>query len=73
MITALLQSPPKSDVPLYVVGVYLLLHKSLLRVALGLACVSHGVNFIVLSAGRWGVAPIVEPGLTAESTMKFTP
>ena len=25
MITALLQGPPKSDIPLYVVGVYLLL------------------------------------------------
>ena len=41
-------------------GVYLLLHRSLLRVALGLACISHGVNFVVLSAGRWGsAAPIV--------------
>jgi multicomponent Na+:H+ antiporter subunit C len=41
-------------------GVYLLLHRSLLRVALGLACLSHAVNFLVLSAGRWGSeAPIV--------------
>ena len=45
-------------------GVYLLLHRSLLRVALGLACLSHGVNFLVLSAGRWGSeAPIVTGGV----------
>jgi multicomponent Na+:H+ antiporter subunit C len=45
---------------LVTVGVYLILHRSLLRVALGLACLSHGVNFLVLSAGRWGnAAPIV--------------
>jgi multicomponent Na+:H+ antiporter subunit C len=50
---------------LVTVGVYLLLHRSLLRVALGLACLSHGVNFLVLSAGRWGVAPIVTPGVQA--------
>ncbi len=42
------------------VGVFLLLHRSLLRVALGLACLSHAVNFLVLAAGRWGEhAPIV--------------
>jgi multicomponent Na+:H+ antiporter subunit C len=47
-------------------GVYLLLHRSLLRVALGLACISHGVNFVVLSAGRWGsAAPIVADGTRA--------
>jgi multicomponent Na+:H+ antiporter subunit C len=47
-------------------GVYLLLHRSLLRVALGLACLSHGVNFLVLSAGRWGTdAPIVTDRLRA--------
>lgn len=45
-------------------GVYLLLHRSLLRIALGLACLSHGVNFLVLSAGRWGSeAPIVSDGV----------
>jgi len=49
---------------LVTVGVYLLLHRSLLRVALGLACLSHGVNFLVLSAGRWGSeAPIVTAGV----------
>ena len=47
-------------------GVYLLLHRSLLRVALGLTCLSHGVNFLVLSAGRWGSqAPIVTDSVRA--------
>jgi multicomponent Na+:H+ antiporter subunit C len=47
-------------------GVYLLLHRSLLRVALGLACLSHAVNFLVLSAGRWGsAAPIAIGGVRA--------
>ncbi|MBW2287328.1 MAG: NADH-quinone oxidoreductase subunit K [Deltaproteobacteria bacterium] len=47
-------------------GVYLLLHRSLLRVALGLTCLTHGVNFLVLSAGRWGsAAPIVTDGVGA--------
>jgi len=50
---------------LVTVGVYLLLHRSLLRVAFGLACLAHGVNFLVLSAGRWGEAPLVEAGVRA--------
>jgi multicomponent Na+:H+ antiporter subunit C len=50
---------------LVTVGVYQLLHRSLLRVAFGLACLSHGINFLVLSAGRWGVAPIVTDGVRA--------
>ena len=37
---------------LVTVGVFLLLHRSLLRVVLGLGCISHAVNLIVLSAGR---------------------
>ena len=45
-------------------GVFLLLHRSLLRVALGLGCLGHAVHIIVLSAGRWGVrAPLVTEGL----------
>ncbi len=52
---------------LITVGVFLLLHKSLLRVALGLGCLSHAVNFLVLSAGRWGEhAPLVTEGLRPE-------
>ncbi len=42
---------------LVTVGVFLLLHRSLLRVALGLACLSHAVHLVVLSAGRWGTKP----------------
>lgn len=49
------------------VGVFLLLHRSLLRVALGLACLSHAINFLVLSGGRWGTrAPLVAEGVRAE-------
>ena len=45
-------------------GVYLLLHRSLLRVALGVGCLSHGVHLLVLSSGRWGEhAPLVISGL----------
>ncbi len=52
---------------LVTVGVFLLLHRSLLRVALGLGCLSHGVHFLVLSAGRWGDhAPLVTGGLGPE-------
>lgn len=48
-------------------GVFLLLHRSLLRVALGLTCLTHAVNLLVLSAGRFGErAPLVRPGLSAE-------
>ena len=47
-------------------GVYLVLHRSLLRVALGLACLSHAVNLLVLSAGRWGArAPLVTGSVQA--------
>jgi multicomponent Na+:H+ antiporter subunit C len=49
------------------VGVYLLLHRSLLRVVLGFTCLSHAVNLLVLSAGRWGDrAPLVTENLRAE-------
>jgi multicomponent Na+:H+ antiporter subunit C len=41
-------------------GVYLLLQRSLIRVAIGLGLLSHGVHLILLSAGRWGVrAPLI--------------
>ena len=48
------------------VGVFLLLHRSLLRVALGLGCLSHAVHFLVLSGGRWGSAPLVKDGVRPE-------
>ena len=45
-------------------GVFLLLQKSLLRVALGIGCLSHAVHLLVLSAGRWGDrAPLVTEGV----------
>lgn len=51
---------------LITVGVYLLMHRSLLRVALGLGCLGHGVNLILVSGGRWGDrAPLVTPGIQA--------
>ena len=52
---------------LITVGVFLLLQKSLLRVALGVGCLSHGVHLLVLSAGRWGDrAPLVREGVRPE-------
>lgn len=48
---------------LITVGVYLLMHRSLLRVAMGLGCLGHGIHLILLAAGRWGSrAPLVMPG-----------
>jgi multicomponent Na+:H+ antiporter subunit C len=59
---------------LVTVGVFLLLHRSLVRVALGLACLTHAVNFLVLSAGRWGErAPLVTPGLRLEDVSDPVP
>jgi len=55
-------------------GVFLLLHRSLLRVALGLACLTHAVNLLVLSAGRFGArSPLVRPGLSAEQVSDPVP
>jgi multicomponent Na+:H+ antiporter subunit C len=52
---------------LVTVGVFLLLHRSLLRVVLGLGCLSHAVNLLVLSSGRWGThAPLVTGGVRAQ-------
>ena len=48
-------------------GVFLLLHRSLLLVALGLGCLSHAVHFVVLSGGRWGNrAPLIKEGVRPE-------
>ncbi len=52
---------------LITVGVFLLLHRSLLRVALGLGCLSHAVHLLVMSAGRFGDhAPLVREGVRPE-------
>ena len=44
-------------------GVYLVLQKTLLRVVIGLALVSHSVHLILLTSGRRGeLAPVLIPG-----------
>jgi multicomponent Na+:H+ antiporter subunit C len=44
-------------------GVYLVLQKTLLRVVIGLALVSHAVHLILLASGRQGVvAPVLLSG-----------
>ncbi len=49
-------------------GVYLVLQRSLLRVAIGLGLVSHAVHLILLSSGREGtVAPVLIPGAGTEA------
>jgi multicomponent Na+:H+ antiporter subunit C len=52
---------------LVTVGVFLLLNRSLLLIALGLGCLSHAVHFVVLSGGRWGNrAPLIKEGVRPE-------
>ncbi len=59
---------------LVTVGVFLLLHRSLLRVALGLSCLSHAVHLLLLSSGRWALqAPIVKEGLRPENVSDPVP
>jgi multicomponent Na+:H+ antiporter subunit C len=46
---------------LYGTGVYLLLQRTLTRIILGLALISHGCNLLLLAAGgASGLAPLVE-------------
>lgn len=48
---------------LYGCGVYLMLQRNLTRIVIGLACVAHGANLLLLMAGgRAGDAPIVGRG-----------
>lgn len=48
---------------LYAAGVSLLLRRSLTRIVLGIALISHGANLLLLaSGGRAGRAPIVGEG-----------
>lgn len=52
---------------LYASGVYLMLERSLTRVIIGFLLVGNATNLLLLiMAGRAGVAPIVEEGVTAE-------
>ena len=48
-------------------GVFLVLQRSLLNVLLGLGCLSHAINLLVLSSGQLGTrAPIVTGDLRLE-------
>jgi len=50
---------------LYGAGTYLLLQRTLTRIVIGLALISHGTNvLLLLSGGRAGVAPLI--GLAEE-------
>ncbi len=52
------------------VGVFLILHRSLLRVALGLGCLGHAIHLLLLCAGRWGTRPpLVREGVGPEDVM----
>lgn len=39
-------------------GVYLMMSKNLIKVAVGFLLIGHGTNLLLLSAGVWGSAPI---------------
>ena len=48
---------------LYAVGTYLLLHRNLTQIVIGLAIMGHGANLLLLAAGgRAGPAPIAGVG-----------
>ena len=48
---------------LFAGGTYLLLQRSLTRIVLGLALLTHGVNVVLLMAGgRAGLAPLLDGG-----------
>lgn len=50
---------------LFGVGTYLILHRTLTRIIIGLALLSHGANLLLLLAGGASAAPpIVEEGTT---------
>lgn len=52
---------------MFAAGIYLLLERSLTRVLLGLILISNGANLVILqSAGRAGVAPLVNDAVEAE-------
>lgn len=52
---------------LYACGIYLLLERSMTRVLLGVLLAGNATNLLILiMAGKAGVAPIIEDGVTAE-------
>lgn len=44
---------------LFAVGVYLMMSKNLIKVAIGFLLIGHGTNLLILAAGAWGVPPIL--------------
>lgn len=52
---------------LYACGIYLLLERSMTKVLLGFLLVGNATNLLIISmAGKAGLAPIVEEGVTPE-------
>lgn len=47
---------------LFAVGTYLVLQRTLSRIIIGLALLTHGGNVLLIAAGRWGTAPLVGSG-----------
>lgn len=47
---------------LFAVGTYLVLQRTLSRIIIGLALLTHGSNVLLIAAGRWGSAPLVGSG-----------
>ena len=43
------------------VGTYLVLQRKLSRVIIGLGLLTHGANVLMVTAGRRGLAPLVDP------------
>jgi multicomponent Na+:H+ antiporter subunit C len=46
---------------LFGVGTYLVLQRKLSRVIIGLGLLTHGANVLMVTAGRRGLAPLVDP------------
>jgi len=44
---------------LFATGTYLILQRTLTRIVIGFAVLSHGVNVLLLASGTMGSAPIV--------------
>ncbi len=47
---------------LFASGTYLVLQRTLSRIVIGLALLTHGGNVLLIAAGRWGRAPIAGTG-----------
>lgn len=52
---------------LFAVGIYNMLQKQLLRIAIGTGLISHGAHLFILTMGelKRGAPPIIEDGITA--------